>query len=88
MPLGFPFIMLLLTDSLRHLDNIEESARCLWQFTMDLMLYCFISGPFPLDEPKIVGTTDAARQGIGGVFFDEDGAPCVWRAPFLLQTRR
>ena len=28
------------------------------------------------DEPKIVGTTDA------GVFFDVDGAPCVWRTPF------
>ena len=34
------------------------------------------------DEPKIVGTTDAARQGMGGVFFDVDGTPCVWRTPF------
>ena len=34
------------------------------------------------EEPAILGTTDAAKAGMGGVFFDHENNPHVWRYPF------
>ena len=33
-------------------------------------------------EPSFVGVTDAAKAGMGGVYYDPTGQPYVWRAPF------
>ena len=34
------------------------------------------------ERPKFFGASDAAKQGMGGVFFDSSGQPVVWRWPF------
>ena len=34
------------------------------------------------EEPAVVGTVDAAKAGMGGVFFDAAGDAYVWRQPF------
>ena len=34
------------------------------------------------EAPSSIGATDAARAGMGGVFFDHEGTPFVWRHPF------
>ena len=34
-------------------------------------------------EPTLLGTTDAAKAGMGGIFYDSSGKPFVWRFPFL-----
>ena len=33
-------------------------------------------------EPTLLGTTDAAKAGMGGIFYDSTGKPFVWRFPF------
>ena len=33
-------------------------------------------------EPTLLGTTDAAKAGMGGVYYDPQGTAYVWRAPF------
>ena len=33
-------------------------------------------------EPAILGACDAAKAGMGGVFFPAGGAPTLWRSPF------
>ena len=33
-------------------------------------------------EPTLLGATDAAKAGMGGVYFDADGQAFVWRHPF------
>ena len=33
-------------------------------------------------EPTLLGSTDAAKPGMGGVYFDADGRSYVWRFPF------
>ena len=33
-------------------------------------------------EPTLLGATDAAKAGMGGVYFDPAGQPYVWRHPF------
>ena len=33
-------------------------------------------------EPTLLGTTDAAKSGMGGVYFDASGKAYVWRYPF------
>ena len=34
------------------------------------------------ERPRLLGATDAARQGMGGVFFEASGKAYVWRYPF------
>ena len=34
------------------------------------------------ERPAVIGATDAARQGMGGVFFDHEERPFVWRYCF------
>ena len=34
------------------------------------------------EAPSSIGATDAARAGMGGIFFDHEGRPFVWRHPF------
>ena len=40
-------------------------------------------------EPSFLGATDAAKPGMGGIFYDADGQGYVWRHPFsrLVQDR-
>ena len=40
-------------------------------------------------EPTLLGATDAAKPGMGGVYFDASGLAYVWRLPFgdLIQRR-
>ena len=33
-------------------------------------------------EPSRAGATDAAKPGMGGIFYDTDGNPYLWRYPF------
>jgi hypothetical protein len=33
-------------------------------------------------EPSFLGATDAAKAGMGGIFYDHQGTPYVWRQPF------
>ena len=33
-------------------------------------------------DPTLVGATDAAKQGMGGVYFDHLGKSYLWRLPF------
>ena len=33
-------------------------------------------------EPTLLGATDAAKVGMGGVFFDHNSQGFVWRQPF------
>ena len=33
-------------------------------------------------DPAHLGATDAAKAGMGGIFCDAEGNPCVWRAAF------
>ena len=33
-------------------------------------------------EPTLLGATDAAKMGMGGVYFDADGNSFLWRQPF------
>ena len=33
-------------------------------------------------EPSFLGATDAAKPGMGGVYYDAEGQPYVWRVPF------
>ena len=39
-------------------------------------------------EPSFLGTTDAAKAGMGGVFYDHQGTPYVWRQPFPEDIQR
>ncbi len=39
-------------------------------------------------EPSLLGATDAAKAGMGGVYFDATGQPCVWRHPFPDDVQR
>ena len=34
------------------------------------------------EAPKLLGTTDAAKAGMGGVYYDPDGNCYLWRQPF------
>ena len=38
-------------------------------------------------EPTLLGTTDAAKMGMGGVYYDPHGTAYVWRAPFPLEVQ-
>ena len=33
-------------------------------------------------DPTLMGTTDAAKPGMGGIYFDPNGNSFVWRSPF------
>lgn len=39
-------------------------------------------------EPSLLGATDAAKAGMGGVYFDPAGVAYVWRAPFPDHIRK
>ena len=39
-------------------------------------------------QPSLVGATDAAKPGMGGIFYDPQGRPFVWRAPFCAQVQK
>ena len=39
-------------------------------------------------EPTLLGTTDAAKAGMGGVFYDSQGKPYLWRFPFPEDIQR
>ena len=39
-------------------------------------------------DPSYLGTTDAAKPGMGGVIFDHEGRPYLWRSPFPLDVQR
>ena len=41
------------------------------------------------EAPKLLGTTDAAKAGMGGVYFDSEGHCYLWRQPFTpeIQSR-
>jgi hypothetical protein len=39
-------------------------------------------------DPRYLGTVDAAKSGMGGVWFPEKGAPIVWREPFSPSVQR
>ncbi len=58
-----------------HLDDFKRIAASL------------VSRPSRWDEivpgvPTVIGASDAAKAGMGGVFFAQDERPCVWRTPF------
>lgn len=36
---------------------------------------------------QLIGACDAAKAGMGGVFFPPNHAPCLWRAPFPLHIQ-
>ena len=38
-------------------------------------------------EPSLLGATDAAKAGMGGVYFDHTGQPFLWRHPFSQQIQ-
>ena len=38
-------------------------------------------------DPSLLGTTDAAKPGMGGVYFDETDQGWVWRWPFPLEVQ-
>ena len=39
-------------------------------------------------DTKCLGATDAAKPGMGGVYFLLDEGPCVWRYPFPDEVQR
>jgi hypothetical protein len=39
-------------------------------------------------DPSFLGTTDAAKAGMGGIFYDHKGSPHVWRHPFPEDIQR
>ena len=39
-------------------------------------------------DPTLLGTTDAAKVGMGGVYFDHEANGYVWREPFCDDVRR
>ena len=39
-------------------------------------------------DPNLLGATDAAKPGMGGVYFDATGAAYVWRQPFSPDIQR
>ncbi len=39
-------------------------------------------------EPSYLGATDAAKAGMGGVFYDSSGQGYIWRFPFPLEVQR
>ena len=39
-------------------------------------------------EPTMLGATDAAKAGMGGIFYDPSGTPHVWRHPFPADVQR
>ena len=39
-------------------------------------------------DPSYLGTTDAAKMGMGGVFYDSTGQGYLWREPFLEDIQR
>ena len=38
-------------------------------------------------DPSYLGATDAAKVGMGGVHYDEEGNPYVWRAAFPAEVQ-
>lgn len=38
-------------------------------------------------DPSLLGATDAARQGMGGVYFDSHGGCFLWRQPFSQEVQ-
>ena len=42
---------------------------------------------FPVDPGHILGACDAAKSGMGGIFFDEQGQPYAWRQDFPLSVQ-
>ena len=40
------------------------------------------------EDPKCLGATDAAKPGMGGVYFLPEEGPCVWRLPFPKEVQR
>ena len=59
----------------RHLDDFERLAKSLTERPTRL-------AEIIPESPRILGACDAAKAGMGGVIFTQDGAPILWRAPF------
>jgi hypothetical protein len=38
-------------------------------------------------EPTLLGATDAAKQGLGGIYYDSSGTPYVWRFPLPAEVQ-
>ena len=39
-------------------------------------------------DPSVLGATDAAKSGMGGIFYTPDGGAYVWRCPFPLEIQK
>ena len=59
----------------RFLDDFELLARSVAQRPTRL-------AEIVPDHPQVLGATDAAKPGMGGVIFVEGEAPMLWRVPF------
>ena len=40
------------------------------------------------EDPRLAGTTDAAKPGMGGIYYCPKGLPHVWRFPFPLEIQK
>ena len=68
----------------RHLrEHISDFAR----LSADLCARPTYLAEIVPQEPTLLGATDAAKAGMGGVFFDADGQPFVWRQPFSQEVQ-
>ena len=65
----------------RHLDTFAALAASLSSRPTHL-------AEIVPQEPTLVGATDAAKAGMGGVYYDSDGTPYVWRQPFPDKVQR
>ncbi len=70
-----------ITRSLRrHLDTFASLAASLGNRPTHLV-------EIMLQRPSHLGTTDAAKAGMGGVYYCPEGKPHVWRCPFPKDTQ-
>ena len=64
-----------------HLDTFEELAVSLSERPTHL-------AEIVEQDPSYAGATDAAKAGMGGVYYDSLGFPHVWRFPFPPEVQK
>jgi hypothetical protein len=77
-----------LQEALKHRrTRIKISGYVKTQLETFLQLLTSTDRPTPMEalvrgDPRYIGTVDAAKRGMGGVWFPEAGPPLVWRDEF------
>ncbi len=83
-----------LQDAMKHRSTrITVRGAVKTQLQTFLRLLQTTDRPTHMEElvrgnPRHIGTVDAAKAGMGGVWFPEKGPPIVWRDPFIPEVQR